>query len=145
MDWKKEATDKLKDYEAKKSALYNIPMERERLQCVMEGIRSAGVDGDPVKGSTTRREDRLLGCIVKLDELERTEKQTKAWVEMVDAGLRVLNEEERLVLDRMLICPLHGNLDRVCDELGMERATVYRRRDAALRKFTLALYGGLES
>ena len=145
MDWKKEATDKLKDYEAKKSALQIIPMERERLQCVMEGIRSASVDGDLVKGSTTRREDRLLGCIVKLDELERTEKQTKAWVEMVDAGLQVLNEEERLVLDRMLICPLHGNLDRVCDELGMERATVYRRRDAALRKFTLALYGSLES
>lgn len=145
MDWKREATDKLRDLEAKRAALRSIPMERERLRCVMEGIRSAGVDGDPVKGSTTRREDRLLGCIVKLEELDRAEKQDRAWVDMVTEGLAVLTDEERLVLDRMVICPLQGNLDRVCDELGMERATVYRRRDSALRRFTLALYGGLES
>ena len=30
-------------------------------------------------------------------------------------------------------------------ELGIEKATVYRRRDKALRSFTLALYGGLEN
>ena len=145
MDWKKEATDKLKDYDAKKKALECIPLERERIRCVMESIRSADTDGAPVKGSTTRREDRLLGCIVKLEELERVEMQTKAWVELVNLGLGVLDPEERLVLDRMVICPLQGNLDRLCDELGMERATVYRRRDNALRKFTLALYGGMES
>ncbi len=145
MDWKKEAAEKLKDYEAKKAALRNIPTERERLRCVMEGIRSAGVDGDPVKGSMNRREDRLLGCIVALEELDRTEKQTKAWVDMVDCALRTLNPEERLVLDRMCVCPVQGNLDRLCEELCMERATVYRRRDSALRRFTLALYGSLES
>lgn len=36
-------------------------------------------------------------------------------------------------------------MDRLCEELGLEKATVYRRRDAALRHFTLALYGVTES
>ena len=145
MDWKREAADKLRDFEARKLALKNLPLERERVRSVMEGIRSAGVDGGPVKNGLNRREDRLLGCMVQLEELDRTEKQNRAWVNMVNTGLSVLTEEERLVLDRLVICPHPGNLDRVCQELAMERATVYRRRDAALRKFTLAMYGELEA
>ncbi len=145
MDWKKEAAEKLKALEAKRTALKNIPLERKRLESVMEGIRSAGVDGMPVKNGTNRREDRLLGCIMALDELKRTQAQTQEWVDMVSAALSVLTKEEQTVLDRLFICPLNGNLDRLCDELGMERATVYRRRDAALRKFTLAMYGCMES
>lgn len=145
MDWKKEAADKLRDLELKREALRNIPMEKERVRSCMEGIRSAGVDGDPVKGSTNRREERLLGCIVKLDELERQETQARLWVEMVSGALEQLGKEERLVLDRLYICPLKGNVDRLCEELALERASVYRRRDQALRRFTLAMYGGVES
>ncbi len=103
------------------------------------------MDGMPVNNCTNRREDRLLGCIMALDELKRTQAQTQEWVDMVSAALSVLTKEEQTVLDRLFICPLNGNLDRLCDELGMERATVYRRRDAALRKFTLAMYGCMES
>ncbi len=145
MDWKKEAAEKLKDYETKKAALRSIPMERERLRCVMEGIHSAGVDGDPVKGSTNRREDRLLNCIVALEELELTEKQTKAWLDAVDCALHALNQEERLILDRFYINPAKGNVDRLCGELFVEKTQVYRKKDATLRRFTLALYGCTES
>ena len=145
MDWKKEAMDKLRELEVRKEALRVIPLERKRLRSVLEGIRSAGVDGDPVKGSNCRREDRLLGCIVKLQELDRTERQAKLWVDMVASAMDTLTEEERLVLDRLYICPIKGNVDRLCDELGMERASVYRKRDAALRRLTLAMYGGVES
>ena len=145
MDWKKEAAEKLRDLEVKKQALRSIPDERERIRCVMEGIRSAGVDGDPVKGSTTRREDRLLGCIVKLQELDRSEKQAKLWVRMVDGALNKLDHDDRLVLDRLYVCPVKNGVDALCEELAVERATVYRRRDGALRSFTLAMYGGIES
>lgn len=145
MNWKNEAMEKLKDLDARKEALRNIPLERERIRAVMEGIRAASVDGDPVKGSTTRREDRLLGCIVKLEELKRQEKQAKLWVNMVGGALDKLSDEERLVLDRLYICPMKNNVDRLCQEMMLERSAVYYHRDKALRRFTLALYGGLES
>ena len=41
--------------------------------------------------------------------------------------------------------PQSGALDQLCEELGMERSSVYRHRDKALSKFTLSLYGAQES
>ena len=42
------------------------------------------------------------------------------------------------------IHPAQGNVDRLCEELGIEKAMVYRRKEFALRKFTIALYGAVE-
>ena len=145
MDWKKEAIRKLQDYDARREALRCVPLERQRIRCIREGLRSPKIDGDPVSGSTNRREDRLLGCVVKLQELDSTEKQNQLWVDMVGAALGTLDGEDKLILDRLFICPMKGSIERLCEELGMERATVYRRRDGALRRFTLAMYGLVES
>jgi len=41
--------------------------------------------------------------------------------------------------------PAKGNVERLCVELYTEQSTVYRRKDVALRKFTIAMYGCLES
>ncbi|MBQ4601188.1 MAG: hypothetical protein IJB17_06130 [Oscillospiraceae bacterium] len=145
MDWKQEAINKLKDLEVKKQALRSIPLERERLRCALEGIRASGVDGAPVRGSTTRREDRLLGCIVKLQELENTEKQAKLWVKTVSGALDALTDEERLLLDRLYVLPVKNGVNQLCEELMVEKSAVYYRRDKALRRFTLAMYGAPES
>lgn len=145
MNWKYEAIDKLKGYEAHKRALENIPREIKRLEGAFVSIRSATTDAAPVSGGGSTREDTMLSNIAHREELERALKQAKAWVKMVDAGLAVLDAEERLVLDRFYINRAKGNVDRLCEELNVEKATVYRRRDGALRHFTIALYGVTES
>lgn len=61
------------------------------------------------------------------------------------AGLEILSQEERLLLDRFYIHPSKGNVDRLCEELGLERTAVYSRKDKALRHFTLCLYGMVEA
>ena len=51
------------------------------------------------------------------------------------------------------VCAFYGKMGAgkttfvkaVCEELGVEKAQVYRRRDSALRHFTLCLYGQTES
>lgn len=50
MDWKKEAVDKLKNYEAKKSSLVRSTEEINRLEDILTNIRSATTDGTPVSG-----------------------------------------------------------------------------------------------
>ena len=50
MNWKREAIDKLKNYEAHREALENIPKEIKRLESAYAGIRSATTDGTPVSG-----------------------------------------------------------------------------------------------
>lgn len=145
MNWKREAIDKLKNYEAHREALKNIPMEIKRLESACAGIRSATTDGTPVSEGSSTREDFLLSNIVHRDELKRRLKEARLWVTQVDNALAALDDEERLVLDKFYIHQSKGVVDDLCGQLNIERATAYRRRDSALRRFTIALYGITDS
>lgn len=145
MNWKNEATDKLKEYAAKRHALINIPEEIARLESAMAHIRSAFSSGTPVKSNGSKQEDILLSNIVHREELERSLEQTQKWVNIVETGLASLDEDSRLILDKFYIHPEKGAADSLADELGLDVKTVYRRKDLALRSFTIALYGVLES
>ena len=145
MNWKREAIDKLKNYEAHREALENIPREIKRLESAYAGIRSATTDGTPVSGGGNTREDSMLSNIVHRDELKRRLREARLWVAQVDKALAVLDDEERLVLDRFYIHRAKGNVGELCERLNVEQATVYRKRDSALRRFTIALYGVTET
>lgn len=145
MNWRSEAIDKLKSYAARMEALENIPKEIKRLESAYAGIRSATTDGTPISGGGNAREDSMLSNIVHRDELKRRLKEARLWVVQVDKALAVLDDEERLVLDRFYIHRAKGNVGELCERLNVEQATVYRRRDSALRRFTIALYGVTET
>lgn len=141
MNWKREAIDKLKNYEAHRQALENIPREIKRLESAYTGLRSASTENAPVSGGVGTREDCVLSNIVLRDELKRRLKEARLWTAQVDKALAVLGEEEKLVLDRFYIHRAKGNAGELCERLNVEQATVYRKRDSALRRFTIALYG----
>lgn len=145
MNWKYEAMDKLKLYEAKKQSLQSIPKEIAQVRLMRRGIRSASSDSTPVQGGGSRREDMLLSSVVKEQELEWSLELAQKWVSSVEAGLAILTDEERLVLDRFYIHSGKGNVERLCEELHLEKSQVYSRKDAALRRFTIALYGDVEN
>jgi len=145
MNWKREAADKLRNYEAHKQAIESIPKEIKRLESSFAGIRSATTDGTPVSGRGNTREDVMLSNIVHRDELKRRLKEARLWVSMVDKALAILSDEERLLLDKFYISPSKGTVDDLCGRLNVEKATVYRRRDNALKRFTIALYGVTDS
>lgn len=146
MNWRKEAADKLKDYQARKKAVDNILEEISRLKAESTRIRSAVTDSTPIHGGGgSTREDALLSNIVLRDELKGRLQDTRRWLATVDKALAELTDEERLLLDRFYIHRARGNVERLCEELSMEQATVYRHRDAALRHFTMLLYGCMES
>ena len=58
----------------------------------------------------------------------------------VSRGMRLvlakMDEEERLILEKMYIVRKKGNVDAICQELGVEKSAVYRRRDKAMAKFS---------
>lgn len=145
MNWKTEAIEKLRQYNAMKTALTNIPEELSRLEQSSCAIRSARTDGTPVKGGTNRREDALIDNLVYRQELTWALENAKSWVSLVSSALGVLKPDEKLILTRLYIYPEKNNVDRLCEELFIEQSSVYRRRDAALRKFTTALYGIAET
>lgn len=141
MNWKEEATQKLRQYDAMHLAIQNLPEELKRLEQAACAIRSARTDGTPVKGGTNRREDMLLSNLVCREELTNALDQAKIWVATTDRALGVLTPEEKLVLHRLYICPERNAVDRLCQELDLEQSSIYRKRDQALHRFTTALYG----
>ena len=145
MDWKSVAIEKLKDYGAKRQALESIPLEIAQVESNMTSIRSSRVDGTPVKGGGSGYEDRMLNCLAQKEELQRILERAQMWVEEVDGALDVLSPDDRKVLEYLLIYPTKDGLDRLCDELFVDSRQIYRKREKALRKFTIALYGVTES
>lgn len=145
MNWKNEAMERLREYEAKKRAVRCIPEELAALEAASVKLRGAVVDGTPVRGGGSGREDALLNNIVKRQELQENLERTHKWLALTDTALGTLTPEDRQVVERFYIYPERGAAERLVAELGLEVRTVYRRRDEALRQFTIALYGCCES
>ena len=141
MNWKQEAIEKLKKLEAMQLSIENIPQEIKRLEIAACGLRGAATDRTPVKGGGSRREDALLTNIVHRQELKYNREQAAHWVKATQNALSALTMEENLILTRMYIRPERGALERLSGELELEQSSLYRHRDRALRKFTMALYG----
>ena len=128
-----------------RQAAANLPDEIDRLEQEAYSIRGARTDATPVKGGGNRREDALLNNMAERQELSWALQQAQSWLRVTDRALGALAPDEKLVLHRLYICPERGAVERLCAELGLEQSSIYRKRDRALRKFTVALYGRVES
>ena len=145
MNWKNEAMERLRQYDAMCLAADNIPQEISRLEAAATAIRSARTDGCRVQSGGNRREEMLLDNMMSRQELHWRLDQTQIWLACTNKALSALDPEEKLVLQRLYIYPEKGSLERLCNELGVENSSIYRKRDKALRHFTVALYGSLEN
>ncbi len=75
---------------------------------------------------------------------ERAELNNRAVIPLVEnikESLDALTETERKVLRRMYIDSERGAVEHLCEELCYEKSMIYRIKDEAIRKFTLAMYG----
>ena len=132
------------DYRFKKNSITTITDEIRELQHNRRSIHSAGVDGAPVSGGTNRREDMLIGTIVKQKELEENLRIVSRWVKRVETALQALDEDEVTILERFFIYPEKNAANRLAMDYGIDVKTVYYRRNTALNHFTKALYGVTE-
>lgn len=140
MNWKNEAIEHLTRYPAMSRAVENIPKEIRMLERNCADLK--GVRPDRISSKTAGpRDDVLIGNMMKREELKRSLEVARLWVDTTEDALSILHPDEKLVLQRMYITPEKGGLNRLCGELGVEQSSVYRKRDNALYRFTMALYG----
>lgn len=132
---------RLRDLEQEREALHNIPERIRTLEIAFAGLRAANTDGDVVSGGENHREEVLLANIAERDELKRNLVITRREVEQVDSVLAKLSQEERLVLDRFYIHREPGHVERLCEELSMEKSQVYNIKNRAMVKLARMLHG----
>lgn len=142
MKWTTIAEQRLRDYEKRREALSNIPEQIKMLEEHFTAIRSATTDATPVQGgSDNRREEMLINNIERRKELEFNLKIVKREVALTEKGLKVLTDEERRIIELFYIEKSRNSVERICEELILSPAGFYRKKDEALRKFTIAVYG----
>lgn len=145
MNFKREAIDKLRCYTAKQESIRFTEDQIKELEMEFGNIQSAMKDGTPVSGGTNQREERLINNIALRVEIKAAQEQTREWLRIMDTALGTLSQEERRILDLMYIHRAKGNVERLCAEFNIEKPTVYRWKDSALRRFSMALYGVTEN
>lgn len=140
MDWKAEAVEKLKSYQAKKLSLQITAEEIDRLTLqIEEKYRTAR----RLKMTSKPEEAAPLDDIAHRAELLFERDNTRRWVDMMDKALSALSDDERLILDRFYINREADSIELLCEELCLERSRVYQLKDKAVRHFSLVLYGSL--
>lgn len=144
-DWKPLAIQRLKNYETRKISLEQLKEQIAALDIQFTAIRAAKTDGEPISGTmSNRREDMMIDNIQKRDELKANYKVAKREIEVTEKGLEALTKEERRILEMFFILRPYDHVGLLCDELNIEKSEVYRRKDSALRKFTMACYGVID-
>ena len=144
MPGKKEAVEKLRSYEAVRHSLKVLPLEIRRVEQEMTAL-AGGISLEPGNRDPRGRENRMGRLITQKQQLQQALERTKLWIEAVNLALEALDLRQRQILFRMDIRQQPDAVERLCQDLEVERSSVYRHRDRALEKFALAFYGIGES
>ena len=137
------AIQRLKDYEMRRQALVNIPAQIKTLEMQFLSIKSGEIDGMP-KGNGGKNDDMLIYNIAKRDELAFNLEIAQREVAMTERGLNSLSEDEKTILEYFYISRPYNHISRLMDKLHVSQSELFRRKDIALRKFTMSLYGLIE-
>lgn len=137
--WREQAIEELTLYPAKKEALRTIPERIRELESAFGSLGSPATDKISVRGGTPG--DKALNNIVQRDSLTKALRDAEAFVDRVERGLNVLMPMEREMLQRFYITPERGAAERIAQERGRDKATIYRQKDDALYKFKTAMFG----
>jgi hypothetical protein len=144
MDVRELAKDRLRQYAPKVAAKENLSDEIQELKYRRRSLGGGKKDAPGGQKDPGGRENMLLGCIQKQSILEEELYLTGRWLGRMDRALNALTESERELLGRLYIYPEKGAAELLAEELGVDLKTIYYRSSVALRKFTTAMWGGVE-
>ncbi len=140
MIWQDFAIDELKKHLSRQASRLNL---EDRIKELDSQLTSLGGSSDsvPKSGGHSKIEDMRLNVIVARDELKKNYNAVAKSIKRVERGLSVLDDRERKILNGFYIHRMPGYIDKLTEELFCEKSTVYRVKDEALYKFTVAMYG----
>lgn len=145
MDWKSVAIGKLVDYPDKKESLKNIKSQIYALEAKSTSVKGFVTDKIPTAGGGNVYSDKQLDIIVEMEELRARYNITRKELIPIENALDKLNEEERWLVDtysrRLKGIALENAM---WEKLHYQKTVAYSKRTAAIKRFTMLLYGIIE-
>ncbi len=140
MYWKECVLEELKNYQRLKFSVLRLTEKIQALDEKATAPKTARMDGMPAaKGKTMA--DWLVENLMERELLKARLAATERTLAMVDAGLELLPEEERQVLEVLYLDRRPLTADAAALRMHCDRSTVYRLRDRALTHYCVAAYG----
>jgi hypothetical protein len=144
LDKKAAAIDALKDYPSMEYIIQNHQDDLEEAQERMTSIRSSHPTGMPSTHNPKAGENKLVSCIDEIDVLKERYRQALEYMDWFKSAWDALSEDEQFVLSEF-----YRNADArqadaivsICDRFSIERSSAYNKKNRALARLTLLLYG----
>jgi len=144
MDYIIAAVADLREYKAQLTSIQNLKDAIAECQAGIDQLHSTQYDKTPVMGGESGYEERILTNMDKIKRLNGNLAIARSKAARVDRGMAALDDEERIVLERMYVNQERDAVRRLCEDLNCEIAQIYRIRRRALNRFTRAMYGILD-
>ena len=140
MNWIRETENDLRGLKKRQLAIINIKKQINILLKEFTTLKCAGPEA-PVKGGMSRQEDAMLNNIVKRDRLSATLEIVTELVALVENALKTLSSEDQMILTMFYIDRKPTYIEDLCEKFSIERSQVYRKKDEAIKRLTMTLYG----
>lgn len=124
-----------------KFAIMQITSELETLDAEYAAIKATNYDKMPGGNGENIQEEKLVTAIALKDQKEAELKLNKMRVEDLERLLAQLTDDEYRILDLMIINKEKYATDSLQDELGYEKAEIYRKKNRALMHLAQLRHG----
>lgn len=140
--WEYFTVGKLREYERMKDAVANLTEELERLEAESVGLRCS-LGSEPVQGGGNKQQENAINNLAMRWELKNQLDKVNRWLAPVERALASLSAEDRMIVERMYISRGSRAEIELCEELNMDRTTIWRRCNTAVFRLSVALYGSI--
>ena len=145
LDKRNAAINALKDYEGMNYIIQTAPSEIAATQECMTGIGGLALSDMP-KGphNPHAAEDRIVKAMDSISLLNERYRRAEEYMAWFLPAWQMLSEQERFVLSRFYMDDESKQVDSVgeiCERFHIERTSAYKKKDRALSRLTLLLYG----
>ena len=144
LDKRSAAVDALKDYSSMRFIIDHTDDEIKAAYEKMSGISNPQFDGMPHSHNPQAAEDRIIKGIEEIDVLKERYRQAVEYMAWFLPAWEELSEDERYVLEAFYgETNEYGSnaADEVADYFQIERMSAYRRKNRALERLTILLFG----
>ena len=107
----------------------------------MGGISSPQPDGMPHTHNPHAAEDRIVKGIEEIDVLKERYREAVEFMAWFGPAWEQLTEDDRYVLECFYMGADGPAVSAVCERFQIERNSAYRRKNRALPKLSVMLYG----
>lgn len=141
MNYRKWLIEDLQNLERQKFSITQMQEELETVNAEYAAIKATNYDKMPAGSGENVQEEKLLTAIAKRDELAANLAYTQRHVADMERLLAALPDDERRIIERTVIRQEKYAADSLADELGYERAHVYRLKNRALMHLAQLRHG----